>query len=668
MKLGLGIDTGGTYTDAVMYDFESGQIQASAKALTTREDLSVGILGAMDALPPELLQQAQVIALSTTLATNACVEEKGGKAELIFFGGDKRVIDRYGQAYGLPPADDIYIQECRTTFDGTVEQEPDWERFCRHIEESSGHLDGVGILEMNAMKNGAVIEKKAKALFEQRCDIPVVCGHELFSELNCLQRGASTLLNAGLFPIIREFLEAIKLALAQRHIQAPLVIVRSDGSLMSEEFASLRPVETLLCGPAASTLGGTHLADSPNCIVVDMGGTTTDIALVKDGKPVTVVDGVSIGKWKTYVDGLYIKTVGLGGDSAVHIRDGKLILEEYRIVPLCVAAQQHPAMLEDLREIAAAKRVHSRPLYEHYILVRDIAEDSRYTQEEKVLCSALRDRPLSLAKAAQAVGRDIYTLRVSRLLKDGVIQLCGLTPTDAMHLCGDFCQYDTEASRLGAEFAAFNLGISIPELCEQIYREIQRKLYLHIAKALLENQRPHFMKNGISEDTEAFLNESFEAAYTGAAAPLLSLRLCTQYTLVGIGAPIRVFIEKVAALLGTNCVIPEHYEVANALGAVIGNVSASYSVEIKPYTTPEGCQVLMVYGPQENRAFEELEDAEAFARMLAGEAAQEEARRRGAHGEVAVHYTVRQNEGEARDGMVYFGTTVTAQAVASGGF
>ena len=92
MKLGIGIDTGGTYTDAVIYDFTNQEILACAKALTTREDLSVGIGGALDGLPKEYLQKAQLVSLSTTLATNACVENKGGRARLLLMGIKKKSL------------------------------------------------------------------------------------------------------------------------------------------------------------------------------------------------------------------------------------------------------------------------------------------------------------------------------------------------------------------------------------------------------------------------------------------------------------------------------------------------------------------------------------------------------------------------------------------------
>ena len=85
MKTGIGIDTGGTYTDAVIFDFESKAILGTSKALTTKDDLTTGILEALDALPIDLLRAAEIVSLSTTLATNACVEDKGGLAKLIFF-------------------------------------------------------------------------------------------------------------------------------------------------------------------------------------------------------------------------------------------------------------------------------------------------------------------------------------------------------------------------------------------------------------------------------------------------------------------------------------------------------------------------------------------------------------------------------------------------------
>lgn len=662
MKLGIGIDTGGTYTDAVVYDFEDKKILGSAKSLTTRSDLAIGILGAIDGLPIDLVRQTEIISLSTTLATNACVEDKGGRAKLIFFGGDKKVIDQYGKQYGLPSSDNMYIQESFGRFSGGADREPDWELFSQHLEKEFEDLDGVGIIEVNAARNGALTEKKAKKLFQERYKIPVVCGHELFSELNCLQRGASTLLNARLFPVISEFLASVKKTLELRDIHpSAIVIVRSDGSLMSEEFAALHPVETLICGPAASAMGCTRLTDEPNMIVVDMGGTTTDIALVRDREPVTAVGGVSIGKWRTFVNGLYVKTFGLGGDSAVHYAEGKLCLEEYRVIPLCVAAHKYPSVLADLRQ--QEKRKHTRFLYEHYVLIKDIGGNARYTEQEQAFCAALKERPLMLSEAAAAVGKDIYTLNVSRLIKDGVVQLCGLTPTDIMHIRGDFKEYEAQASLLGAEFVAYNLGISVEELCEQVYDAVKRKLYVNIVKTLLENKYPHYMKNGVDSETERFISEAYEEAKTGKKDGLCSVRFHTQYSLIGAGAPICVFLRDVAEMLGTQVVIPENYEVANALGAIVGSVGTSCSIEVKPGSDASGASGYMVFGNDYNVFFDEQEDAVAFAASEAEERARAEAEKRGARGEVEISVKTHTNNASARDSTVYLGTTVTAYAV-----
>ncbi|MGI6031361.1 MAG: hydantoinase/oxoprolinase family protein [Eubacteriales bacterium] len=667
MKIGIGIDTGGTCTDAILYDFEAGKVLASAKALTTKQDLSIGILGALDQLPVELTRQAGVLSLSTTLATNACVEDKGGRAHLVFFGGDPRVIDQSGAKYGLPASDEIYLQDCRTSFFGDVEQEPDWELFRKNIPQLTD-VDGVGIIELYSMKNNAVIEKKAKEIFQQESDIPVVCGYELFSDLNCLQRGASTLLNARLFPVIQDFLQAIDTAMEQRDLHPSIVIMRSDGSLMSQKFASVRPVETLLCGPAASVVGGARLAQEPNSVVVDMGGTTTDLALIRDDMPVMAEDGVHVGRWKTYVSGLYVKTFGLGGDTAIHYDGKQLLLEPYRVVPICVAASQYPSVLSNLKRLLADCHPHSQFLHEHYLLVRDISGNDRYTAEEQAFCQALAQGPLPRREAAEAVGKDVYTLQVDRLLREGVVQLCGLTPTDIMHIRGDYTAYNVQASQLAAEFVAMNVEVTIPKLCEMVYDEVQRKIYRNVVEVLLENQDPYYKLHGVSEEVERFIDESYRLASGQQAQPLLSMPFRTDFALVGIGAPIGVFLPKVAQLLGTRAVIPEYHHVANALGAIMGNVCADSSVEIRPQYTPKGIAGYMVYGHTRNQEFEALAEAEQFALEEAKLAAQQEAERRGARGEITVTAQLQQHAVDTKDSPIYLGTRAVAHAMGSIGF
>ena len=109
MKLGLGIDTGGTYTDAVIYNFESKQVLAKSKALTTKENLTEGIIRSLGGLPKKLFNNIQLISLSTTLATNACVEGKGARGKLVLIGYDRKLLTKLRGNYGLPDAGEMIL-------------------------------------------------------------------------------------------------------------------------------------------------------------------------------------------------------------------------------------------------------------------------------------------------------------------------------------------------------------------------------------------------------------------------------------------------------------------------------------------------------------------------------------------------------------------------------
>lgn len=253
-------------------------------------------------------------------------------------------------------------------------------------------------------------------------------------------------------------------------------------------------------------------------------------------------------------------------------------------------------------------------------------------------------------------------------MKDGVVQLCGLTPTDIMHIKGDFAKYDAEASRLGAEFAAFNLGATVEQLCDLVYDQVKRKLYCNIVKVLLENKYPDYMKNGVGSDVERFINANYSELKKGAPDPMLSTMFRTEYSLVGVGAPIRVFLEDVARMLGTHGVIPENYQVANALGAIVGSISAVCRIEIQPSSDPDGLPGFQVFGCGQNAVFEDLESAVAFATDQAEGQAKADARSRGAKEPIAVTSQVMDTEAPIRDGSVYLGTVVTAHATGSMGF
>ncbi len=642
MKLGIGIDTGGTYTDAVIYKFDTKEVLSAAKALTTKNDLSVGIVNALRKLDQSLLPQAEVAALSTTLATNACVEGKGGRAKLLFLGLDEETLRRVGGKYGLDGSDEVRAYPGAGSFDGQVLPSPDWERITAEARDWLADADGLGIVELYAMNNGAVAEREAKERLLALRDLPTVCSSELFSGLNSVQRGSGTLLNAKLVPIIREFMDAVARAFRALGIDAPIVVVRSDGSLMSESFSRLRPVETILCGPAASVLGGVELAGRKDSVIVDMGGTTTDVSLVKAGRPVRVRSGIQIGTWRTFVRGVQIDTFGLGGDSAIRLKGSDFELCTDRVLPLSLLGKEHPEIIPVLQSLLDSKYIHTRPIHEFYTLVRDISGQPGYSEEEKVFCQALKDGPLDIRSAAAAVGTDIYWLKADRLEAEGVVLRSGLTPTDFMHLCGDFDAYDPKA----AELAAFYLlrcmhrkltEAELKKLCTEVYDRVKKKLYCSLTRILLMDRYPELREEGLGPQLEKIISRRWEDLKDGRGSPgYFDADFTTTAALVGIGAPIHIFLPDVARALGAECIIPPNAGVANAVGAVVGNISAEAEVELRPNHTADGIHGYFVFASDRQELIRDRAKAEERCRALAKELAEEEARKRGVVGDIRV--------------------------------
>ena len=131
--------------------------------------------------------------------------------------------------------------------------------------------------------------------------------------------------------------------LAERGIKAPLMVVKGDGSLIEAAVAMACPVETILSGPAASVVGAHHLSGEKDVFVSDMGGTTTDIALLSGGRPVLNRDGATVGGFRTMVEAVGVHTFGLGGDSEARLNEDGLIVGPRRVMPLSLLGHQHPA-------------------------------------------------------------------------------------------------------------------------------------------------------------------------------------------------------------------------------------------------------------------------------------------------------------------------------------
>jgi len=707
LKIGIGIDTGGTYTDIVAYDYDTETLLAKGKTLTTRDNLANCIHNALDLLPPVYVSDATIISLSTTLATNACVENKGCRAKLLIFGLTDELMARYGaeSKYGIK-RDSVRCIDTNGSFDGFNADEPDWSAVETELLPWLSDADALSIAELYSMANGAPCERHAKQLFEERLGLQCVGASELSDELDVVARGATALLNARLFPLVTEFIEAAMSDFAARGCHASVMVVRSDGSLMSAELTRNRPVATILSGPAASVLAGKSFTDSSDYLVVDMGGTTTDVSVVNGGRPAMADDGIHIGGWVTHVKGVFIDTFALGGDSTVRKADGQIKLFSRRAMPVCQAAHRWPEVADMLRELlreqASSKRKSGFPLYEFLYLVREPEDLSRYDSYEQDLISALLDGPCILSLLQSKKGIDLYHLNSERLEAEGVVMRCGLTPTDFMHIRRDYIEYDAEASHLAARYFLRDLGRpDTPEelqaLTDEVYDMVEGKLFENLVRVLLKRQYPKRFSGGLDEQTEFLVREAWankdktmdedndkekskdnakdkniavdkgsdkehHNGKIGESNALFTQLFSTTASLISVGAPTHLFLPHVAKALGTRCVIPEHAEVGGALGALKADISASVRIDITQFLTSEGGMYYVVHTPEGSIKTFKFDDAIEKASAASVAAVINEARARGATGELNVSTTVNKSTTTTSFGSeVKTGSSVTSE-------
>ena len=650
--VGLGIDTGGTCTDAVLFDMESRKVLSTGKTATTKDNLERGIDTALSMLDERLLSRVGLVSLSTTLATNACVEGRGGRVKLLLIGiEEKTVADTY-EKYGFSSMEDFVF----LPGEPSPGKEPDFEMLESQIEAFAG-CTGIAVSQVFAGRNGGAYEKQAKKILSRYYDVPVICAYEMFSDLNAIKRGAGAFLNARLIPLIEDFLHAVKEVLHRRNLNAPIYIVRSDGSLMNETFTRLYPVETLLCGPAASALGGAYLADVSDGLIIDIGGTTTDVAIIRDHILKPVSDGISIGSWKTFVRGMYVDTFGLGGDTALRLYQKNLTLQDFRIMPVCMAAALFPDLKERIVNGCSLQAYSWIVPYEGFVFVRPLNEQLAYTENEKSLVEELKKGPLLLAEAAVAYGTEFYSMDTERLEKEGMILRFGLTPTDMMHVRGDYTGYDADASRAAVEWLSRYLRITEDALLQKIHRKVTLRLYCNLARILLENGHTAY-KDGVPKDLMDFIANTYDAEDFDAVFPVFR----TNLAFIGVGAPTHVFLPEVAEKLHARCVLPENAAVANALGTLAGRVSSTRQAEIK-FCSEDGFGY-EVFLDGQMHFFEECEDAEELAENVLKRIAGEEVIARGGSGDVSYVTEKKRLEPNLNYGSFLMGCVVTVTAYA----
>lgn len=305
----LGIDIGGTFTDAVLIDSE--HIVATSKCRTTHDNIMQGLLSALDTVLEDVRAvDIDRITLSTTVITNTVIQKQEEPVDLYIIAGPGMNVS------DVLPTKPIFVSGY-TNHRGIV-VEPHGLVFSaasHRVAAVSGKFSVRNPSEEKALASEMIHNYKY-----------ISEGSKLSGTLNFPRRTVSAYFNSAVYFTFKNFKETVIQALRKRGLFAPVYILKADGGSLPIDTMIERPVETVFTGPAASILGLMALDNmgTKMTVALDIGGTTTDISLWREGRPLMRKHGVTIREYPSAVRGFSVQSVGIGGESAVSIHDGKV--------------------------------------------------------------------------------------------------------------------------------------------------------------------------------------------------------------------------------------------------------------------------------------------------------------------------------------------------------
>lgn len=603
MELGLGIDTGGTYTDAAIMDLSSGDILDHNKALTTHSNLIEGIECVIAGLDEEYLKSVRLVSISTTLATNSTLEGKGYPSGLILSGYSIN---------GDVPVRDMVVVSGGHDSKGNEISGLDIEAVEDFVNSKKDGLFSFAVSSYFAIRNPEH-ELTIKETISRLTSKPVVCGHELSLDLGAYERAVTAVLNARLIPINSRFIRAVLSVMKSRNITAPLMVMKCDGSLIRIEDALEKPVESIFSGPAASLVGAAYISNLKTCVAVDVGGTSTDIAFIEDGIPEISENGAVVGNWKTMVRAVQIHTSAMGGDSHVWVQK-KISIGPNRVIPLCLAASDHPVLLDKLGKIEKGPmdRIMDDIFQPTSFFVRSGIPDSKKDLEalnysiefelnsyECRIFDAIGYEPVSVFDISEIIGKHplLFVRALRSLVQKRCISHIGFTPTDALHVLGEYEAWNRPASLLGAKLLGQYIGLDE----ESFSREVKRTFAKNIALDLLT----FFAKDFKREDLEKLMDVSRFTKFK------------LEVPVVMIGAPVRAYVSAILEFIDADIWVPEYHEVGNAVGALVGNIIRRSEILVRPAAV--GSDQYHVFSEKEREVVDGYDEAVDYGINLMGQ-------------------------------------------------
>lgn len=459
----LGLDVGGTFTDAVIID--GHRVVATAKRRTTKDNLMNGIGEALDAvLEGYDTSNIEQVTLSTTVVTNTIVEEKEQVVDLYVVTGPGRNVD------DIFPVKPIYLQGYTDHRGIVVEHTPaDAVRGIANMVQARSGTDLAAVSAKFGVRNP---QEELSITEELKNTYHVISNGSLLSgSLNFPRRTISAYFNSAVTPVFTVFKKNVEDALSARDIVAPLHILKADGGSLPIEHMVSRPVEIAFTGPAATVLGLSALGviGNQHTVALDIGGTTTDISLWKHGRPLMTKNGVSIREYPSAVRSFAVTSVGIGGESVVRFKNGNLTVGPERVGPSVALGGVEPTLGDALIVLGHANygdfNLASRAL-------QDLADAIQATLQSNNVNTS--NNQLTLIKTASDVARLILQNALETIQR-GVDEVITAENKRPIYVVADIVNPDIfvpehivvvggTAPSLGASIGEYmDLPITIPE-------------------------------------------------------------------------------------------------------------------------------------------------------------------------------------------------------------
>ena len=570
MTYSLGIDAGGTYTDAVLIREEDGAVVEFGKALTTYPDPIYGIKESVGSLDSAKLKEVNVVSLSTTLSTNTILENKGFPVGLIMV-GDYQIPD-------VLPAQIYCIVSGGHDSNGEEAKTLDVDAIREFALSCKDKVAAFAVSSLFSTRN-ADHELRVKKEILELTGLPVVCGHELSQDLGAYERAVTAFLNAQLIPITHNFTKSIVEEMKNIGMNAALLMLKCDGSAVSIDEALEKPIETIFSGPAASLMGAAYLSGLNTCAMIDIGGTSTDVALIQDGLPEMNESGAVVGGWSTRVKAIRMETVATGGDSHIYAVDDpnrKIYLGPLRVMPLCRAAVLYPGFLEKLKQTKLPPRKYlSQFILPSVFYIKTDFPPIELTKLEEMIYEIISPVfPVSWSDMFEKLGQKMPMYSVlESLVQKRLIQPIGFTPTDALHILGEYDEWNTEAALEGAQ----KLDRLTYKNAQELALYSKQKVAQNMAASLIE-----YLVPGISKrDVEKVLSGDYHTKFA------------VSVPIVLIGGPSKAYASEIGKMIQAEILTPEFSDVGNAVGSLVGKGVYRTEVLIKKNIQKENGQEII---------------------------------------------------------------------------